>query len=691
MSAQPLSPPPLTRYRPDFLPAYLSNGVLGIRIGRVVLIDGLAILNGFAGQDGDTGVESFARAPYPLAGDLAIGLSQLSHSPERATLREQRYDFSCGELSTRFSFAADDARAEVETVSFCSRSNPMLALQETRVRVDRACDLELSAAVDPTGVPGRLLARDTATRGSTGAETDGSLRWESLGGLTTCGAAYWSQLRGADADCSYDENRSNPLRTRYRFRARSGRTYRLQQIGCLVSDSMHDEPDRQAMRLLFAGVLRGFDELREANRASWEELWSGRPVLAGAPTRWQRLVDAAYFYLHTSVHTSSPCSTSMFGLAYWPTYHYYRGHVMWDIDTFVVPPLVLTEPHAARKLLEYRSERLPAARENAAMAGYRGAQFPWESSPRKGEEASPGEGSASAHEHHVSLDVALAFVHYLHATHDWEWAKTDAWPVISAVCEWLTSRVTKTRRGFEIRNVCGIAERQPPVSNNAYVNLAAIRLLREAITLCELLGTTPQESWRTIADRLVVPLDPRTNVIRNHDAYRVNEEKGETPEAAAGLFPLGYPAGREVEEATFAFALELADRYVGAPMLSSALGVFATRIGDRKRSLELFERGYADFVVDPFAVTLEYEPRVFPEQPRAAPFTANLAGFLLSCFYGLTGMQLTFGDPRQWCERPVVLPQGWEAIEVERIWVRGTPTRLTARHGDERAALTRLA
>ena len=690
MSRLPFSPPALRRYRPDFLPAYLSNGVLGIRIGRVALTDGLAILNGFAGEDGDTGVESFARAPYPLAGDLAIGLSQLSHSPERATLREQRYDFSCGELTTRFSFAADDARAEVEVVSFCSRSSPMLVLQETRVRVDRACDVELSAAVDPIGVPGRLLARDTASRGSTGEVTDGALRWESLGGIATCGAAYWSQLRGAEAECSYDENSANPLRTRYRFRARSGRSYRLRQIGCLVSDVMHEEPDRQAMRLLFAGRLRGFDALQEANRAAWEEIWSGRPILVGASSRWQRLIDAAYFYLHTSVHPSSPCSTSMFGLAYWPTYHYYRGHVMWDIDTFVVPPLVLTDPHAARKLLEYRSERLAAARENAAMAGYRGAQFPWESSPRKGEEASPGDGTASAHEHHVSLDVALAFIHYLQATHDWEWAKTHAWPVISAVCEWLTSRVTKTRRGFEIRDVCGIAERLPPVANNAYVNLAAIRLLRETIVLSELLGTTPDDRWQTIADTLVVPLDRRTSVIRNHDAYRVNEEKGETPEAAAALFPLGYRAGPEVETATFALALELADRYVGAPMLSSALGVFAARIGDRRRSLELFERGYADFVVDPFAVTLEYEPNVFPEQPRAGPFTANLAGFLLGCFYGLTGMQLTFGEPRQWCGRPVVLPEGWDAIEMERIWVRGEPTRLIARHGEERAALQSL-
>ena len=60
---------------------------------------------------------------------------------------------------------------------------------------------------------------------------------------------------------------------RYRFRARSGRTYRLRQIGCLVGDEMHDEPDRQAMRLLFAGRSRGFDELREANRAAWADIW----------------------------------------------------------------------------------------------------------------------------------------------------------------------------------------------------------------------------------------------------------------------------------------------------------------------------------------------------------------------------------------------------------------------------------
>jgi len=40
-----------------------------------------------------------------------------------------------------------------------------------------------------------------------------------------------------------------------------------------------------------------------------------------------------------------------------------------------------------------------------------------------------------------------------------------------------------------------------------------------------------------------------------------------------------------------------------------------------------------------------------------------------------------------WFECPVVLPQGWDAIYVERGWVRGQPTRLVAEHGAQRARL----
>jgi hypothetical protein len=333
---------------------------------------------------------------------------------------------------------------------------------------------------------------------------------------------------------------------------------------------------------------------------------------------------------------------------------------------------------------------MPAARMNAAMYGRSGAQFPWESSIRDGDEASPNEGAAAAHEHHVSMDVAFAFSQFLHATHDWRWGREHGWPVLSEVAEWVISRGTETPRGFEIHEVNGIAELERTVDNNAFVNMSASVALREASALAESLGRTADPAWERLARSVYLPVDEH-GVIRNHDSYRSSEEKGSTPEAPAGLFPLTFDCPPEVEQATFAYYLRLADGYVGSPMLSALLGVFAARVGDRGRSLELFERGYADFVVQPFSITTEYAPDVFPEQPVAGPFYANLGGFLTSCLYGLAGLRIADGEPETWCARTVTLPSGWDAIEVDRIWARGKKARLTARQGDEHAALEFVA
>ena len=35
----------------------------------------------------------------------------------------------------------------------------------------------------------------------------------------------------------------------------------------------------------------------------------------------------------------------------------------------------------------------------------------------------------------------------------------------------------------------------------------------------------------------------------------------------------------------------------------------------------------------------------------------------------------------------VILPSGWKSIEVERLWVRGRPARLVARHGAKHASI----
>jgi protein-glucosylgalactosylhydroxylysine glucosidase len=167
--------------------------------------------------------------------------------------------------------------------------------------------------------------------------------------------------------------------------------------------------------------------------------------------------------------------------------------------------------------------------------------------------------------------------------------------------------------------------------------------------------------------------------------------RGQRTDRTATVIIAGHATDPRTEHETLRFCVGLADRYAGEPMLSALLGTYASRLGDRAAALDLFEKGYGDFVVEPYTITLEYSPTVFPNRiPQPAtgrPVHANLAGFLTSCLYGLTGLRLHDGEPSCWFERPVVLPEGWDAIDVDRLWMRRSRYGLRAEHGADRAYL----
>ena len=365
------------------------------------------------------------------------------------------------------------------------------------------------------------------------------------------------------------------------------------------------------------GAERGFDRLRRENRDIWTEAWRGRIEIDGADRRWQAITDASLFYLLSSVHASSLASTSLFGLAYWPNYHYYHGHVMWDIETFTVPPLLLLDPGAAHALLDYRYRHLRAAHDHAAMHGWRGAMYPWESCPLHGEEATPG--ARPYTEDHISADIALAFAGYVHATGDIDYARRIAWPVLRSVADWITSRVVRSERGFEIRDTVGPREHYERVDNDAFTNMAAAQALREATACARLVDATAPQAWLAIADGLVLPRSARRGAIINHDGARLDEAQGGVPEGAAGLFPVGYRDDRSSGEATYRYAaVEQAPQYVGSPMLSALLPVYAARAGEPDLARRLLEAGYGDYINEPFLEPDEY-PRSRTDRPESLP------------------------------------------------------------------------
>lgn len=690
--SSPINPPPVTRSGVNELPAYVSNGLVGLRVVDIPLTAGLIMVSGYAGTHPEQEIEAATEGPYPIAGDLTLNQVRLSLFPHQAEFIDQAYDFGTGELTTHFRFRAGGATATVEVLTLCSRERPSIVLQEVSVEVDQVCDLEIRALVDSSHVHGRMTTRHTRTPGKDPDVVDGSMEWEALGGRSSLGIAYVTEFVGdADAERKVASwGLESDLATDYVVRARPGRRYRLRQIAGVVPSVMHSDPDHQAIRLVGRAREDGWERLRTENRTRWSDLWRSRIVLEGAESRWQQLADAAFYYLNASVHPSSPSSVSMYGLATWRNYHYYYGHVMWDVDFFGVPPLLLFQPDAALALLEYRSRNLEAARNYARMNGRKGLQFPWESGQAAGEEASPGAGKASWHEDHVSLDIAWAFAQYVHATGDLRYLDAQASTVLYGVADWICSRVTPARGGYAWPETMGIAERPQPSDNDAFTIMMARTVLAEAMSCAERLGTRVTPLWREVHAGLAPRLRTSPSnggAIMSHDGYRPTEQKGGTPGPLAGIFPAWYDLDPRTEQATLRYYLDLADSYIGSPMLSPLYPVWACWAGERGLAARLLEPAYGELNGGRFLQTLEQSPTRYPENPPSGPFFANLSGFLMGLLYGLPGIRLGPGEPSSWPSRPVVLPQGWRSIEVEQLWVHEQPAQLIARHGAARAEL----
>ena len=686
----PLSPQPVTRAGMDDLPAYISNGLIGLRVLDCPLLPAPVLVSGLAAIEPVHEIEAAAEAPYPIAADVRLNGVWLRSAPQQVVFREQHYDFATAEVTTTFTFEAGGATARFEVVSFASKSQPTLVLQQTSLVVNQGAEVVLRPLVDCSAVPGRI-ARRLVPEGDTPRSSgwDGGLSWETNGALGHCGIALATELLGASHSerTPVEEGTDGSVAVDYGFRASPGRRYQLRQIASMVPDKMHSAPEREAIRLVARASWVGFDRLRAAHEDAWQELWRGRPVITADDDRWQRLADAAFLYLNASVHTSALASTSIYGLARWRDYHYYYGHVMWDIETFCLPPLVLFQPDAARAMLAFRVDSLRAARENARLNGRLGIQFPWEAGPLNGGETAPGDGKASWFEDHVSLDVAWAFAQFGAAVDDSRWDRDSLWPVVSGVADWVVSRVDTDGGRYAFRETMGVAEREKPADNDAYTNMAARVVLRAATALARQLAIDPPHAWKAVERGLPLPMDARHTAVITHDDFRQSEEKGATPGPLAGLFPLWYPLDRKVERKTIETYLRRAEQYIGSPMLSALYGVWAAWVGDRERSRRFLETGYAQMIWPRFLQTLEMHPERFPDSPRSGPFFANLGGYLSGLVYGFPGIRLSRNDPETWPARPVVLPAGWTRIEVERLWVRGQPARLIAEHGADRARL----
>ncbi len=622
---------------------YLANGVIGLRLPAIPFLGADVAVSGLVGRSIADGMETAAPAPYPCQADIIVGHDRLSKRPDLVTVKDQSLDMAWGELSTHIAFAASSTKMEIETLTFVPRTLPTAICQEIAVTTDRDCEFQFEAMIDPRGLPGRCRERRM-----THSKADAVLWWETRNALASVGASFQASIEGGEmlASTQNDWGNESELCLRvFKVRVIAGQRVVLRQIGALVPSLLHTEPHWQALRMVAYAKYQGFGRLRHDNRAAWNELWLGRPWVRCADAGFQRVVDSAFFYLHSSVQACTPGSLPPFGLS--RTEGYYNGHVFIDHEGFMFPPLLLTAPDAARATLDYRTRRLPMARMNAFCQGTRGIMFPWQSG-LCGDEITRPHATGCVMEFSTPA-VAEAFLQYAHATGDTLFLREDAWPVVRGAADWICSRVTMTARGYEVRNIT-TSETFENTHNDPSINEGFAKLLRTAVGLAGQFNLPAPARWSEVADNILILSDPAD--IANETAAADPHGKLSVTEAA------------------------------NLPFGSWAEVISAVRSGDRDLAAEHVRAGVGAHWQPDFGGWREYGQYWNHGEFDMDCFLTNPGYLLRILLLDLPRFDIGAGPVESWCSEPVVLPSGWEEIEVERIWIRGRPARLSAKHGD---------
>lgn len=214
----------------------------------------------------------------------------------------------------------------------------------------------------------------------------------------------------------------------------------------------------------------------------------------------------------------------------------YSGHYFWDTEVFVVPFLTYTDPAAARRVLSFRFQMLPAARRRAREMDLAGALFPWRTI--NGEEASAYYPAGTA-QYHIDADVAYAVCQYVAATGDREFlASQGAEILVETARMWADLGFFGADGDFHIHAVTGPDEYSAVVDDNFYTNAMARFNLLAAADAVEGLrreGASTSVSaeevagWRAAADRMCLKKDP-VLTVHLQDSHFLTREPWDFPD-----------------------------------------------------------------------------------------------------------------------------------------------------------------
>ena len=318
-----------------------------------------------------------------------------------------------------------------------------------------------------------------------------------------------------------------------------GRRLTITKISAVVSDAYYERDGliETAAEMLSSNASQPTDALHERHVQEWARRWELYDVKIDADdddgyNSQLAIRQAIYHLLRAKAEDEDRnlvCPKGMAGELYY-------GAAFWDMEIFINPFFLYTNPVTGRNTPSYRYRNLPQARELAKSYGYNGARYPWMSAP-------DGHGVTTLwhyadHQIHITADVIIGLWHYFKVTDDTEFLFDCGAEMIVETARYWRERVDtiEGRPGYHIYGVMGPDEYKPLTNNNAYTNYTAAFNLRLAETVIDMMQEQAPEklgklrseigladdelaAFAEIAGGLVIPVDEERDIVWQCDGF----------------------------------------------------------------------------------------------------------------------------------------------------------------------------
>ncbi|MBC7507338.1 MAG: glycoside hydrolase family 65 protein, partial [Ferruginibacter sp.] len=433
---------------------------------------------------------------------------------------------------------------------------------------------------------------------------------------------------------------------------KAGESYRFSIAGSSITSAHHDDPLNEAERMTITAKLEGRERLIQLHNKAWDEIWKSDIAIEG-DVQAQQDIHSMMYHLYSFVREGAALSPSPMGLSGLG----YNGHVFWDTELWMYPAVLVLHPEMAKSMVEYRFQRLGAAKQNAFNHGYKGAMFPWESAGT-GVEETPVWALSGPFEHHITACVGIAAWNYYCVSQDKEWLREKGYPLLKETAMFWASRVERNGAGkYDIKNVVASDEWAENVDNDAFTNAAAKTVLQNATQAAILLGIKPDADWMNVANNIPI-LKMADGVTKEHATYAGEGIK------QGDVNLLAYPLKEITDVKQIKKDLEYYESRVpneGTPAMTQAIfTLLYSRLGDGKKAYHFFQDAYQPNLLPPFRVIAETKGGTNPY------FATGAGGILQSVLMGFGGLEIT---PKGIIQLKSSLPPQWKSLKLTGIGV----------------------